>query len=164
MKGALIKWPYFQTVNDRIIITNKFGSARIEIQGSGQSESGGQFRGGDETVSGGVGVVTSGKVTVVRCDDGVLVAFLDVLAIPLTDARSAGVGQNGSAELAKCLGDAVAFDGGADLFGSRGDVEGRLGFQPVVQGFAGDTGAATHVFVAGVGAATNQRYLRFEFI
>ena len=110
-------------------------------------------------MSGRVGVVTSGKVSVVRCDDGVLLAFLHVLAIPLTDARPASVGQNGSAEFTQCLSDTIAFNSGANLLRSRCDVEGSRGFQSVVQSFAGDAGAATHVLVTGVGAAANQRHL-----
>ena len=143
--------------------TDQFRSARIEIQGSGQGQRSRQFGGGDEAVSGGVGVVTGREVAVVRRDDRVLLALLHVLTVPLTDAGTASVGQNGSAELAQRRSDAVAFDGGADLFRSGRDVEGCLGLQSVVQSLAGDAGAATHVFVARVGAAANQRHLDVQW-
>ena len=85
------------------VITDEFGGAGIEIQSSGQGQCSRQFRRCDKAVSGGVGVVTGSEVAVVRGDDRVLFALLHVLTIPLTDARSAGVGQNGSSELAQCL-------------------------------------------------------------
>lgn len=46
-------------------------------------------------------VVPSGEITVVRRDDSVLVAFLDVLAVPLADAGTARVRQNSAAEISK---------------------------------------------------------------
>ena len=50
-------------------------------------------------MGGGVGVVTPSEVAVVRGHDGVLLALLHVLAIPLTDARAARVGQDSPSEL-----------------------------------------------------------------
>jgi hypothetical protein len=55
--------------------------------------------------------------------------YLTYLTIPLSDARSAGVCENDSSELSHDLGQAVALDGGADLFGAGGDVESAPGLK-----------------------------------
>ena len=41
-----------------------------------------------------VGIVPPGEVPVVAGDNSVLLSLLDVLSVPLTDARATGVGQN----------------------------------------------------------------------
>lgn len=51
---------------------------------------------------------------------------------------------------------AVPLDGGADLFGPRGDGELRLALQTSVNGLLGQGGGSAHVFVAGIGAAADQ--------
>lgn len=42
---------------------------RVEREGSSEDHCGDDIRGGDESVSGGVGIVTSGEVSVVGGDD-----------------------------------------------------------------------------------------------
>jgi hypothetical protein len=51
------------------------------------------------------------------------------LSVPLTNARSASVGQNDSAELPHGLGQSVALDGCTDLFRAGGDVESAPGLK-----------------------------------
>lgn len=46
-------------------------------------------------------VISSSEITVIRRDDSVLVAFLDVLTVPLADAGTARVRQDGAAEISK---------------------------------------------------------------
>jgi hypothetical protein len=55
-------------------------------------------------VSSGVGVITTGEVTVVRGNNGVLVALLDVLTIPLTNAGTASVGKDNTSEFTQSSG------------------------------------------------------------
>ena len=50
----------------------------VEVQGAGKRHGDNEIGGGDEGVGGGVGVVTSSEVTVVRRDDGVGLALLDI--------------------------------------------------------------------------------------
>ena len=50
----------------------------------------------------GVGVIAAGKVPVVGGDDGVGFALLDVLPVPLTDARSACICKNDASEFFHC--------------------------------------------------------------
>lgn len=54
-------------INGQLIfnITLKFIREWIEVQGSGDAESSDQFWGGDKAVSGGIGVITAGEVSVV---------------------------------------------------------------------------------------------------
>lgn len=55
-------------------------------------------------MSSGVGVITTGEVTVVRGNNGVLVALLDVLTVPLTNAGSASVSEDNTTKVAQSLG------------------------------------------------------------
>ncbi len=50
-------------------------------------------------MGGGVAVVTGSKVAVVRCDDAVGLALGNISALPLPDARTAGIGQHSAAHL-----------------------------------------------------------------
>ena len=50
------------------------------------------LRRSDKGVRSWVGVVAPGEVAVVAGDDGVLLALLDVLPVPLPDAGATGVG------------------------------------------------------------------------
>lgn len=54
-------------------------------------------------MSGWICVVTPGEVAVVGRDNGVLVSLLDVLTIPLADARAACVGKYGTSKLPQSL-------------------------------------------------------------
>lgn len=55
-------------------------------------------------MGGGVGVVSTGEVTIIRGDNSVFVSFLDVLSVPLTDAGSAGVGKDRASEFVEGFG------------------------------------------------------------
>jgi hypothetical protein len=54
---------------------------------------------------------------------------LSNLSVPLSDARSAGVGEDDAADRAHGVGQAVALDGRADLLGAGRDVEVALGLK-----------------------------------
>jgi hypothetical protein len=134
----------------------------VEVKGTGNRESGDQVRGGDESVSRGVGVVTSGEVTVVRRQDGVGLTLLDVLTVPLTDARTASVGKNDTTELLEGGELAVTRNSGTDLLGTRGDSVDGLRLDTVVKGVTGDRSGARHVLVGGVGARSDQTDLELS--
>ena len=93
----------------------------VEVQGSGNGEGRDQVRGGDKGVGLGVGVVTAGEVTVVRRQDGVGSSLGNISAIPLTNAGSAGVGKDNTAELLESGKLAITLNGGADLLGTGGN-------------------------------------------
>jgi len=84
-------------------------------------------------VSVGIGVVSSGEVSVVARHNAVLLTLGDVLPVPLSDARSAGVGQQNSAELTHRLRDAVALDGGTNL-DKMGDGSAEVGGEGAIYG------------------------------
>ena len=63
----------------------------------------------------GVGVVATGEVTVVGGDNGVLLALLRILSVPLTDAGSAGVGKDLATNRLQRLVNAITGNGGTDL-------------------------------------------------
>jgi hypothetical protein len=128
----------------------------VEVEGSGDGHGDNQIGRGDERVSSGVTVVSAGEVTVVRRDDRVGLTLLDITSVPLTNARTASVGKDDTAELLEGLELTVTLNGGTDLLGTRGDSEGRLGLDTVVEGITSDRGGTGHILVRGVGARTNQ--------
>ncbi|KNC29425.1 hypothetical protein FF38_06588 [Lucilia cuprina] len=115
-------------------------------------------------MSGRVGIITTGEVTIVRGDNGVLVALLNVLTIPLTNAGPAGVSQDGTTEFVENISDAVTFNGGTNLFRAGSYIEGNLGFETMFHGVLGNAGATTHIFVGRVGAGTDQTDLNVQRI
>lgn len=128
----------------------------VEVESTGNGHGDDQIGRRNERVGGGVGVVTASEVTVVRGDDRVGLTLLHVLAVPLTNARSAGVGEDDTAELLEGLELTITGDGGANLLGTGGDGEQRLGLDTVVNGVLGDGSSAGHILVGGVGARTDQ--------
>lgn len=89
---------------------------------------------------GGVGIVSAGEVTVVRGDDGVSLALLDILSVPLTDTGSTSVGKNDTADVLESVDHAVTGNGRSDLLRSRGDSEAGLRLETVRSGLLGDVG------------------------
>jgi len=133
----------------------------VESKITGEDESGDNVGGGDEGVSGRIGVVATSKVTVVGGDNRVDIALLDVLPIPLTDTRTASVCEDQAANALESLDLSVTSDSGTDLLGTGGDGELRLDTQTVVSGFLGDESSTRHVLVGRVGAGTDQPNLEF---
>jgi len=129
---------------------------RVEVERSSDGHGNDKIGRGNERVGGGVAIVATGEVTVVGREDRVSLALLDVLAIPLSNARAAGVGKNDTAELLEGLELTIAGDGSTNLLGTRGDDEGGLGLEAVGQSIAGDGGTARHVLVRRVGARADQ--------
>ena len=92
-------------------------------------------------MGGGVGIVTTREVTVVRGDDcgqvvslnlikvpprvrtRVDLALLDILAIPLSNARPASIGKDNTTGLLEYSDLAVTVDRGTNLLGTRGNGE-----------------------------------------
>ena len=150
--------PTGTTSDDLIAVVVGDGVAhRVEVEGPGESQGDDRLGRRDEGQRGGEAVVALGEVAVVRGDDGVDVALLDVVALPLADARSAGVGQHRGADPLEVGQQAVALDGGPDLLGAGGDHERRLAGQSVVGRVAGDAGGPGDVLVGRVGARAHQR-------
>lgn len=107
-------------------------------------------------MSGRVGVVSTGEVSVVRSDDGVGFTLLDVLSVPLTDTRTTGVGENDTADGLEGVNETVSSDSSSDLLGTGGDGELGLGDKTVSLSLLGDGGGSGHVLVGRVGARTDQ--------
>ena len=107
-------------------------------------------------MGGGIAVVALGEVAVVAGDDGVGHPVVEILAVPLADAWAAGVGQNRRPKCLEVGQEAVAFDGGPDLFGPGGDEEGSLGCEALGYSVACNAGGPCDVLVAGVGARTDE--------
>lgn len=128
----------------------------VEVESTSNGHGDDQVGRGNERVSGGVGVVTASEVTVVGRDDGVGLTLLHVLAVPLTNARPTGVGKDDTAVLLEGLELTVTLDGSANLLGTRGNGEQRLGLETVVQSVAGDGSSTGHILVGGVGARADQ--------
>ena len=95
-----------------------------------------------------VGIVPTGKVSVVRSNDWeelsaksvnalqqlltrVGLALLDVLPIPLSNTRSTSIRQDNAADTLKRLDEPVSGDCRSDLLGSRSNGECRFGLETV---------------------------------
>lgn len=128
----------------------------VEGQVASEGHGGDDVGRSDEGVSGGISIVTAGEVAVVGGDDRVLLALLDVAAIPLANARSAGVGKDHTANLLERADLTIAGDGSTDLLGTGGDGELGLGFQTVLGSLTGDRSGAGHVLVGRVGARADE--------
>lgn len=125
----------------------------------------------------GVGIVTAGEVTVVGSNDGVGLALLDVLAVPLANAGATGVRQDHTTKLLESLqltisgysrtnllairGKSVSFHplklkgvGGDSRSG--GDDELSLGLDSMSHGILSNGGSAGHILIGGVGARADQ--------
>ena len=89
------------------------------------------------------------------------VTLLDVLPVPLTDAGTASVGENETANLLEGCHLAVAGNRGTDLLGTGGNSELALGGQTMVMGLTGDRSSTGHVLVRGVGARADKSDLEF---
>ena len=87
---------------------------------------------------------------------GVLITLLNVLTIPLTNARTASVGEDDTADLLESSHLTVALDGRADLLGTGGDREARLEVDAVVSRLLRDVGRAGHVLVGRVRARADE--------
>jgi hypothetical protein len=129
---------------------------RVEGQITCKGHSSYDIRGSDECMGGWVGIVTTSEVPVVACDNRVDLALLDVATIPLSNAGSASVGKNQTANLLKGTNLSVTLDGSTDLLGTRGDGELGLDGQTMSRGFVGNGCRAGHVFIRRVGARTDQ--------
>lgn len=134
-------------------------SEGVELEGTGNGHGDDKVGRSDEGVGSRIGVVTASEVTVVGGDDGVRFALLDVLAVPLSNARTAGVGEDDTTELLESLKLTITLNSGANLLGTGGNSEERLGLQTMVKSVTSDRGGTGHVLIRGVGARTDQTNL-----
>ena len=129
---------------------------RVEAEVTSEGHRGDDIGGSDEGMGGGVGVVTTGEVTVVGRDDGVGVTLLDVTTVPLANARTTGVSEDNAANALEGTDHAITLDGGANLLRTRGDGELALGREAVRSSFFRNGGRASHILIRRVGARTDE--------
>lgn len=128
----------------------------VESQVTGNGESGDEIGRGDESVSLGVRIVSASEVSVVRRNNGVLLALLDVSSIPLSDTGATSVGKHDTAKVKEGLQLSVSLNGGSDLLGTGGDGVDGLGLEAVGHGILGNGGGSLHILVRGVGARADK--------
>src|SRR5207245_4251053 len=109
-------------------------------------------------------VVAAREVPVVGADDRIHTAFDRVGALPLADARPAGVGEHGPAHLLEGLQEAVALHRVVDPLRARRDEEGGLGLKARLEALPGDVRRAADILVRGVRATPDQRRLELNRI
>lgn len=85
-----------------------------------------------------------------------MVAFLEVVALPLANAGTASIGEDDSTGFLKGIEGIFLFKGGADLFGSGGDQEFGLWLETRGASLLDKGLAALHVLVGGVGAGADE--------
>ena len=86
----------------------------------------------------------------------VLLALLGVLPVPLTNTRSASVGENNTASSLESLDLTVTRNCSTDLLGSRSDGELALEAKTVVSSLLHNGSGASHILVRGVGARADE--------
>jgi hypothetical protein len=131
-------------------------SERVELEGTGDSQGNNKVGRGDERVGGRVGIVTASEVTVVGRENRVGFALLHILAVPLSNARTAGIGEDDTTVLLEGLQLTITLNSSTNLLGTRGNGEERLGLQAMVEGVLSDRGGTGHVLVRGVSARANK--------
>lgn len=77
--------------------------ARVKVQPASKCHGSNQLWRGDEGMGGWVGIITTNEVAVVWSDNGVLLAFLYVLSVPLSNAWPTGIGQDCPAKPTQCF-------------------------------------------------------------
>lgn len=87
---------------------------------------------------------------------GVGLSLLNILSVPLSDARSASVGKDKTTSFFESSNLSVPLNGSPNLLRSGGDGELGLQFQTSVLGLLEETGGARHVLVRRVGARTDE--------
>ena len=89
-------------------------------------------------------------------DDAVLLLLLGTAPRPLTDARPAGIGEDVGTHLVEGVQHTVPLEGVTHQLGSRGDGQLALALDTGLNRSRSERGASGDVFVARIGARTNQ--------
>ena len=140
----------------RSVLAGERVGQRVERQPPRQSVRHGDLRTPHEGEGLGVGVVPPREVAVERRDDGVALPLLDLVAPPLSDARTAGVRQDRGADRLESRHLPVPLDGLEDLVASRGHQERHGHPRPVLVGLQRHVRGAGDVLVGRVGARADQ--------
>ena len=129
---------------------------RVEVERAGERVGDHRVGRRDERLRVGVAVVALREVAVVAVDDRVDLRRVEVGAVPLADARPAGVGEHGRADRLEVGEQAVALDRGPHLLGARRDEQLRLGPESLRGRLAGDRRGPGDVLVRRVGARADR--------
>ena len=95
-------------------------------QPPGESIANGRFGRRHESVSIGIAIGTLGEIAVETRHDAVGAFGMRILALPLSDARSAGVGHDGGAHTEEDVENAITLRRGTHQFGTRADNQLRF--------------------------------------
>ena len=129
----------------------------VEGGGTSISHSGDDLGRGEEVHGLEVTVVATTEVPVVGSENSVGSALGDIiLALPLANAGTAGVGEDNTASLLKGLEGVVSLKSGANTLGTGGNIEVGSGLDSSLLGGLDDALAAGHVLIGAVSAATNE--------
>src|SRR5207249_7955279 len=129
---------------------------RIELERARERERRDDLGARQERQGGRAAVVAAGEIPVEGRDDRVWLVATHVRALPLADARAAGVGEYGAAHLLERVEDPVTLDRLVDALGARRDQERNLRAEPGLHPLRRDMSGATHVLVRGVGARADE--------
>lgn len=136
---------------------------RVEGEVTSKGHGGHDVRRGDESMCSGVSIVATSEVTVVRGDDlaeleafsnnqgrrltRVNLSLLDILPVPLTNARTTSICKDETTGALESTHLTVTLNSSADLFRTRSDRELALDIETVRRSFLGNGSGAGHVFV-----------------
>src|SRR5208283_4018834 len=128
---------------------------RIECEFSSQRERCDNFRACDKRMRRRIRVVASGKIPIVRGNNGVLFPHLYIMPFPLSDAGAACVGENEPANIGQRLQLAIALDRRANLLAARSNGKFRFCFQSSSEGLLRDRCCSLDIFIRRIRAASD---------
>ena len=129
---------------------------RVELERAGEGVGDDHVGRRDERLGVGVAVVALREVAVVAVDDRVDLRRVEVGALPLADARAAGVGEHLAADRLEVGEEPVALDRGPHLLGAGRDEQLRLGPEALGRRLPGDRRGAGDVLVGRVRARADE--------
>ena len=131
---------------------------RIEVEPSGNGQSGGQFWTSDESKCIGVAISTTAEIAVERSDDGVLALRIVGVAVPLSDTRSASVSHDDCTNALEIVENSIAFGSCANLLATRVDDELSMNVDILLSSLTGNRSRTAQILITGVGARANQSH------
>ena len=92
---------------------------------------------------------------------GVLITLLNVLTIPLTNARSTSISKDNSADFFKDTNLTITFNRSTNLLRTRSNCELALDIQSMSLSLLGDRSSTRHILIRRVSARTDESNFKF---
>ena len=146
------------------VLVRQLVHGRVEVEAACDGECHDHLRRTDEGVGVGVAIGAAAEVTVERGHNRVLARVVVGVSLPLSDARTAGIGHDHTANLSEIFEDAVTFRRVADHLRAGVDDQLRLDGNVFGCSLTCHGGRARQILVRRVRAGAHERYFHFQRI